>query len=268
MTATVLQRLCARRLQDVERARAERPLDDLVGAVRQMPMRPYERSLAEQIRAAGNEGRRAIIAELKRASPSAGLIRDELDVPGRVRAYRDGGAVGFSILTEPHEFLGSDDDLAAARETAPDRPILRKDFVIDEWQLWETRVLGADVALLIVSVLGDRLARFLEVARDAGLEALVETHDDAELDLALESGAELIGINARNLHTFETSLEWVEQRIGRIPADRIAIAESGIRGTDDMNRLAAAGARAFLIGETLMRSDAPGELLRTWGARA
>lgn len=259
----VLTRICDRRRGDVAALSAARPLSDLQ---RQAGALPPVRSLSGRIGAIRAAGARAFIAEIKRASPSKGVIDAGVDPADRAARYAAAGVAGISVLTEPHEFLGSDDDLLAARLAAPTVPILRKDFTVDPWQIWEARVLGADAVLLLANVLGERVADFLAVAAEAGVEALVETHDAAELELALRAGATLIGVNARNLRTFATDLGIVERLIGRIPAGRIAVAESGIRDVGDVDRLAAAGAGAFLVGETLMRSDDPGRLLLAWGA--
>lgn len=259
----VLVRICDRRRFDVEAARVERPLEELRTTVAALP--PV-RSLAGRIGVIRASGRRAFITEIKRASPSKGLINPNVDPADRAQRYAAAGAAGISVLTEPHEFLGSDEDLRAARLAAGDTPILRKDFTVDPWQIWESRALGADAILLLVNVLGDRVREFLGVAAEAGVEALVETHDAAELELAIDAGATLIGINARNLRTFETSLDIVESLIGRVPSGRVAIAESGIASLADVERLERAGAQAFLVGETLMRTDDPGRLLASWGA--
>lgn len=259
----VLARICARRQDDVAALAAQRPLAELRAAVRDLPP---ARSLLGAAASARSAGRRAFIAEIKRASPSRGLIDGDVDPGRQAAAYAGAGAVAISVLTEPHEFLGSDDDLRAARAAAPETVLLRKDFTVDPWQIWEARLLGADVILLLVNVLGERLEGLLEVAEAAGLEALVETHDAEELALARQAGARIIGVNARNLRTFETRLEWVEAVIGGIPGDCLAVAESGIHSLADVERLEAAGAGAFLVGEALMRSGDPAATLRDWGA--
>ncbi len=259
----VLTRICERRKADVAQASAARPLADLR---RQAAGLPPVRSLSGRIGAIRAADARAFIAEIKRASPSRGVINADVDPADRAARYANAGVAGISVLTEPHEFFGTDDDLRAARLAAPSVPLLRKDFTVDPWQVWEARVLGADVVLLLVNVLGEEIADYLAVAAEAGVEALVETHDAAELDLALRAGATLIGVNARNLRTFATDLGIVESLIGQIPAGRIAVAESGIQDREDVDRLARAGAGAFLIGETLMRESDPGRLLREWGA--
>jgi indole-3-glycerol phosphate synthase len=259
----VLARICDQRRADVAEASSTRPLSDLRRLAAGLP--PV-RSLSGRIGAIRAAGARAFIAEIKRASPSRGVINADVDPADRAARYAAAGVAGISVLTEPHEFLGTDEDLRAARLAAATVPILRKDFTVDPWQIWEARVLGADAVLLLVNVLGEKVAEYLAVAAEAGVEALVETHDAAELDLALRAGATLIGVNARNLRTFATDLGIVESLIGRIPAGRIAVAESGIRGRDDVDRLAEAGAGAFLVGETLMREADPGRLLHEWGA--
>lgn len=261
---TVLDRICNRRRQDVAASARERPVEKLKEKI-QAASRPVN-SLAAAIAAKNTNARRAFIAEIKRASPSAGPIHPNVDVVAQAAAYAAGGATAISVLTEPHEFLGNDADLIAVRAANPKIPILRKDFTVDPYQIWEARALGADVVLLLVNVLGDKLAEFLAVADEAGLEAVVEVHDAAELQLALATPAKLIGINARNLKTFETKLEWVEELLVGMPERCIPIAESGVKTLDDVIRLENAGARAFLVGETLMRSEDPQTMLRQWGA--
>lgn len=204
----------------------------------------------------------AIIAEVKRASPSAGPLCADYQPATLARAYQDGGAAAISVLTEPHWFLGDAAHLRAVRAAVP-LPILRKDFISDPYQLWEAAAWGADLALLIVAGLdGAQLADLHAEARAIGLDVLVETHDEAEAERALTLDAALIGVNSRNLRTLKTDLA-VARRVGRlIPPDRIAVAESGIRDRADITSLQEAGYRAFLIGETLMRAPDPAAALR------
>ena len=211
------------------------------------------RDFAAALRAV--QGRHALIAEIKKASPSKGLIREDFEPAKLARAYMNGGAACLSVLTEERWFQGSDDDLAAVRG-AVRLPILRKDFIVDAYQIVESRVLGADAILLIMAALNRYEARDLELlARQMGLSVLVEVHDEGDLDAALTLGSSLIGINNRNLKTLTVDLATTERLAAKVPSDRLLVAESGLSSRDDLDRLAAAGAGAFLVGETLMRED-------------
>jgi indole-3-glycerol phosphate synthase len=202
----------------------------------------------------------AIIAEVKRASPSKGDILPDLDPAAVARDYRNAGASALSVLTDRH-FKGSLDDLRAAR-AAIDLPTLRKDFIFDEYQLYEARAAGADCILLIVAMLDqDRLATLHELARELRLAALVEVHNRDEFSRATALGAELIGINNRDLHTFRTDLATTEYLLGDYFGNALMVSESGINSAADIERLGRAGARAFLIGESLLRGGNPAEAL-------
>lgn len=204
----------------------------------------------------------AVVAEFKRRAPSAGELAPDARAAEVGRAYADGGASALSVLTDDQWFGGSLDDLEAARAAAG-LPVLRKDFVLDPVQLYEARAAGADAVLLIARALeGERLGELLGAAAELELDALVEAHTGAEVDRALEAGAEVVGVNARDLTSFAVDLERSERLVSRIPADRVAVAESGIRGASDVRRMAAAGADAVLVGGWLMRSGpgAVGEL--------
>jgi indole-3-glycerol phosphate synthase len=205
--------------------------------------------------------RRAVIAEVKRRSPSKGDIAPGIDA-GRVAAsYERAGAFAISCLTEPDFFGGSLGDLDAVR-AAVRIPVLYKDFVVDPYQFAEARAHGADLVLLIVALLGEETQKHLELAHAAGLTALVEVHDEPELSIALESGARLIGVNSRNLKTFVVDIEAGAKLISEIPKDRFAVAESGIKSVGDMEMLESAGARAFLIGESVVKEADPERALR------
>jgi indole-3-glycerol phosphate synthase len=197
----------------------------------------------------------SLIAEMKRASPSRGAIRPDASVSEIVRAYEAAGARAVSVLTEPAHFGGSLGDLAEAR-AACDLPLLRKDFVIDAYQVLEARAAGADAVLLIVAALGgDRLAELMAAASDLGMDSLVEVHDEEEVEAAVEAGAEVIGINNRDLHSLEVDLETTFRLLADVPAGTVVVAESGITRRGDVERLEDAGVDAILVGEALMRAD-------------
>ena len=201
-----------------------------------------------------------VIAELKKASPSKGLIRQTLDVPGLSVELAENGATALSILTEPNYFLGDEQNLAQAAK-AVRLPLLRKDFIFDEYQIVEAKALGASCILLIAAMLpAERFRQLLSFAHSIGLDVLGEAHSEDELEVAVQ--ADLIGVNARDLKTFGTSLRHSAALIRRIPAGRIAIAESAVQSRADMEMLAEAGARGFLIGEALMRAEHPGLRLK------
>lgn len=196
----------------------------------------------------------AVVAEFKRRAPSAGELARDADAGEVTRGYAEAGASALSVLTDERWFGGSLDDLASSRE-ASGLPVLRKDFVLDPVQVLEARAAGADAVLLIVRALeADRLAELVEAAEEAGLDALVEAHDEAEVNAALAADARIVGVNARDLDSFAVDLERSERLVGRIPSDRTAVAESGIRGEADVRRMAVAGADAVLVGGWLMRS--------------
>jgi indole-3-glycerol phosphate synthase len=245
----VLAEICAEKRAHIARAKAVRSEAALLAGISKAPpVRPFAAALERHLA----EGRYGLIAEIKKASPSAGLIRKDFDPRTLAGAYAAGGASCLSVLTDAPYFQGSDDDLIAARE-AVSLPVLRKDFILDPYQVLESRRIGADCILLIMAALSDIEAEELAAAAvELGLDVLAEIHHGAELDRALRLPVRLIGINNRNLKTLETDLRTAETLAPEVPADRIVVAESGIRRAADLDRLAAA-ARCFLVGETLMR---------------
>lgn len=259
----ILQKILAAKRVEVERSREAMPLERLrERQAAASPPRGFERAL----RAKAHAGSPAVIAEIKRASPSRGLIRADFD-PARIAAsYEAHGAACLSVLTDRQFFGGSPEDLAAAR-TACALPVLRKDFIIDAYQVHEARAWGADCILLIVDAAPDEQLRRLEgTARELGMDVLVECHDGDQLDRALAAfTTPLIGINNRDLRTFETRLETTLGLVSRIPPGRMLVAESGIQSREDVARLVEAGVSAYLVGSAFMAAEDPGiELKRVF----
>jgi indole-3-glycerol phosphate synthase len=250
----ILARIVAAERDVVARASAARPIADL----RREPLyRAPRRSLAQALRAR----RPAVIAECKRRSPSRGVLRDPYDPVAIATAYERAGAAGLSVLTNEEFFGGGLEDLAAVRE-ATSIPVLRKDFVVDSYQLEEARAAGADAVLLIAAVLSlPEMRSLASAARDLGLETLVEVHDERELADAVETGAEAIGINNRDLRRFTTDLATTERLRPLLPAGALVVAESGLKDRRDLERLMAVGVGAFLIGEAFMTAADPGRAL-------
>lgn len=263
--ADILRRILERKGAEVAAARAQRPLAvvrseaESLGARQEGATRGFEHALRARI-AAGSAG---VIAEIKRASPSQGLLRDPFDPAAIAASYARSGAACLSVLTDRDFFQGDLAHLGAAREACT-LPVLRKDFVIDEYQIYEARAHGADCILLIVAALGDEQLRELESCAHAlGMDVLVESHDADELERALALSTPLIGINNRNLRTFAVSLDTTLGLLARIPDERLVVSESGIRVPDDVRQMRAAGVNAFLVGEAFMRAPDPGvELAR------
>ncbi|MDQ2860744.1 MAG: indole-3-glycerol phosphate synthase TrpC [Pseudomonadota bacterium] len=250
MTGDILAAIGAYKRGEVAARRAAVGFGDLEARARHSgPPRAFRAAL-ERARA---PGRLALIAEIKKASPSRGLIRADFDPSALARAYAAGGATCLSVLTDTPSFQGADADLIAARAASP-LPCLRKEFLIDPWQVAESRALGADAILVILALVGDSLAaELIDEAARLGMDVLVETHDEGEIDRAGRLGASLIGINNRDLRTFVTDLAVTERLSEKIPATALLVTESGIFTHADAGRLERAGAGAMLVGEALMR---------------
>jgi len=249
----VLATISADVLADVAVRKATRGIDALRSEI--SARHEATRGFGYALKQAAIAGHYGLIAEIKKASPSGGLIRPDFDPPALARAYAAGGATCLSVLTERTHFQGDPDHLKAAR-SAVTLPVLRKDFMLDPWQVYESRAMGADCILLIMAALTDAQARELEqVAMSLDLDVLVEVHNQEELERALLLETSLIGINNRNLKTLKTDLAVTEELAPLVPPDRFLIAESGIRNTADLQRLAAVGPNCYLVGESLMRQD-------------
>ena len=248
----VLAKICDDKRAHVARCKAEVSLDALERRARD---RNPARGFAAALEAAAARSGYGLICEIKKASPSKGLIRKDFDPPTLARAYAAGGATCLSVLTDEPYFQGRDDHLRAAR-SAVTLPALRKDFMLDPYQIVESRALGADCVLLILAALSDDQAAELEAtANGLGMDVLLEVHDGAELDRALRLQSPLLGINNRDLKTLAVDLAATETLAARVPDGRLPISESGLYSREDLARMRAVGARAFLIGESLMRRD-------------
>ena len=255
----ILHTILARKADEIAERRTRMPLSELKARVADAP--PV-RGFADALHASIAMGEAAVIAEVKKASPSKGVIRPDFHPADIAVSYEFGGASCLSVLTDIDFFQGADAYLMQAREACT-LPVLRKDFTIDPYQVYEARVLGADCILLIVAALDDaQLVELSDLAMQLGMDVLVEVHDIDELERALQVPVPLIGINNRNLRTFDVSLDTTLSMKDAVPRDRLLVTESGILVTEDVQRMRDAGIHAFLVGETFMRADEPGEALR------
>jgi indole-3-glycerol phosphate synthase len=256
----ILSRILATKAKELAAAKAAIPLSEMSACAASSAA---ARDFAGSLRARIALGRSAVIAEIKKASPSKGVLRPIFDPAAIARRYEAGGAACLSVLTDRDYFQGAPEHLSAARD-ACSLPALRKDFLVDEYQVLESRTLGADCILLIVAALDDaRLAALEASARELGMAVLVEVHDGSELERALKLATPLIGINNRNLRTFDVSLETTLDLLARIPGDRLVVTESGILAPADVALMRARGVNAFLVGEAFMRAADPGAALAT-----
>ena len=256
--STILDTILARKREEVAARRERTSLFELKArAASAPPLRGFADAVAAKIAA----GQAAVIAEVKKASPSKGVIRADFDPAAIARSYAAGGAACLSVLTDVDFFQGADEYLVAARDACA-LPVLRKDFIVDAYQLYEARVLGADCVLLIAAALDDaQLSEYAFIADELGMDVLVEVHDLDELERALPIPARLLGINNRNLRTFEVSLQATLDLKAMVPADRVLVTESGILAPADVQLMRDAGVHAFLVGEAFMRQPDPGVAL-------
>lgn len=257
-TPTVLRKIIARKWEEIAERKKTTSLADLKARAAEQPA---ARGFVNAIESKIAQGKSGVIAEIKKASPSKGVIREHF-VPAEIaRSYEQGGAACLSVLTDIDFFQGADEYLQQAR-AAVSLPVIRKDFLVDEYHIYEARALGADCVLLIVSALEtEKLKELNSLANEIGLDVLVEVHDEKELDIALELPNKLIGINNRNLHTFDVTLDTTYNLLNKIGKDRIVVTESGILAPADVQAMRAKNVNAFLVGEAFMRADEPGVAL-------
>lgn len=257
-TPTILKTIVERKFEEVAARREATCLETLKQRIQQQtPARGFVNAIENKL--ANNQA--AVIAEIKKASPSKGVIRENFDPKAIAESYYQGGAACLSVLTDVDFFQGSDAYLQEVRATVP-LPVIRKDFMVDPYQIFESRAIGADCILLIVACLSfEKLKELHDLAVEIGLDVLVEVHDRQELETALQLNTRLIGINNRNLHNFEVTLDTTFDLLPLIPEDRIIVTESGIHTTDDIAAMRGHNVHSFLVGESLMRAENPGERL-------
>lgn len=257
-TPDILVKILDRKREEIAERAKQVPLETMIQRAQAADApRGFMQSLQRKVDA----GEAAVIAEIKKASPSKGILREDFDPLAIAKSYEHGGAACLSVLTDIDFFQGADEYLQQARAACA-LPVLRKDFVIDPYQVYEARALGADCILLIVAALDDRqLSGLLALAHELGMDALVEVHDQEELERALQTPATLIGINNRNLRSFEVSLDTTLNLLARIPEDRLVVTESGIHAPADVHLMRDHAVHTFLVGEAFMKADEPGEKL-------
>lgn len=256
-TPTILKKILDRKVEENQQRSQRVSMEQLK---QQVAGAPKGRGFVESVRNKIRVNKAAVIAEIKKASPSKGVIRENFDPAAIAKSYEAAGACCLSVLTDEDFFQGHEDYLKAAR-AACDLPIIRKDFIIDEYQVYEAKAMGADCILLIVSAFIEKPMRMAELnmlAHELGMDVLVEVHDAKELEMALPLGNTLIGINNRNLHTFEVSLDNTFDLLKQIPSNRIVVTESGIHSVDDVMAMRGHDVNAFLVGEAFMRAEDPG----------
>lgn len=250
----ILDEIISKRKETIALCKKQKSIDALKEEIAQNKYPHYSLFKALNITFKDLSPKTQIIAEVKKASPSRGVICEVFDYIDIARSYERGGAAAISVLTEPYYFQGDNRYLTEIKEVVK-VPVLRKDFIIDEWQIYEAKAIGADAILLIVAALGqEELERFLNIAHDLELDVLVETHDEEEVERAIRSGAKIIGVNNRDLKTFEVSLEVSKRLSKRIPKEHLFVAESGVKTTEDIRFIKSLGAHAVLIGEGVVKA--------------
>ena len=262
-TPTILKKIIDRKYEEIAERKltiSESQLKIMIADNTSASFKP--RGFVASIKKSLDEGRSAVIAEIKKASPSKGVIRENFQPTDIAKSYEQGGASCLSVLTDVDYFQGADEYLKQARE-ATSLPVIRKDFIVDSYQVYEARAIGADCILLIVSALSEaKLVELNKLARELGMDVLIEVHDETELLIALKQPNVLVGINNRNLHTFDVSLQVTLDLLSKIPSDKIVVTESGILKREDVLLMRENKVNSFLVGESFMRADEPGDRLR------
>lgn len=259
-TPDILKKIIFRKLDEIQEGCERIPLREMKQKALMMTTSPTK-GFANAMQAKLDAGQSAVIAEIKKASPSKGILRDPFDPVEIAKSYQANGAACLSVLTDRDFFQGSNEYLQQVRE-AVDLPIIRKDFIVDDYQVYEARMIGADCILLIAAAIGDaQMSELTETALTLGMDVLIEVHNEDEMERALKLPLPMIGINNRDLHTFDVSLETTIRMLDMIPDDRIVITESGILAPDDVVKMRRHDVNSFLVGEAFMRADNPGEKL-------